>query len=228
MATGPMIDLIYCAGGNARFAKIAIDHGFLYGAQIPSTFYYPLWFADQNWKKPNREEYVKALSIHKPHMATVLDLERPNQVDEVLGWGEDIAPFVEVVMMIPKYKGAIADIPLIIGGKPVRLGYSIPTEFGGTSVPLRDFYDWPVHLLGGGPTIQMELCAHLNVVSADGNAAQKAAIRGFVFAGTTWEPLRKYVDYEVSKTDMMYRAFDISCENIRAGWQLIASQRRHQ
>lgn len=223
-----MIDLIYCAGGNARFANIAIQHGFMYGAQIPSTFYHPIWFADQNWKKPNREVYVKTLSIHKPYMATVLDLERPDQVEEVLGWGEDIAPFVEVIIMIPKYKGAISDIPLIIGGKPVRLAYSVPTEYGGSPVPLRDFHDWPVHLLGGGPTVQMELYAHLNVVSADGNAAQRHAMDGVIFAGVTWKPIHKYMDCEKDGGDVMYRAFDISCENIKAAWQFTTSRRRSE
>lgn len=214
-----MIDLVYCAGGNARFAQIAIDHGYLYGAQIPSTFYHPIWFADQNWKNPNREKYIAALALHKPHMASVLDLERPDQVEEVLGWAEDAARHVETVMIIPKYKEAIRDIPLIICNKPVRLGYSVPTEFGGSPVPLRDFHDWPVHLLGGSPSIQMELWQHLNVHSADGNSAQRAAMNGTVFTGTRWLTVNKYLGYQVNK-DMIYKAFDISCENIKMAWRM--------
>ena len=56
------MELIYCGGGNAKFAQIAIDAGFLYGAQLPSTVYHPLHFADQNWKRPDREKYMKAVA----------------------------------------------------------------------------------------------------------------------------------------------------------------------
>jgi len=30
-------DLIYCADGNSRYAQIAIDNGWYYGAQMPNT-----------------------------------------------------------------------------------------------------------------------------------------------------------------------------------------------
>lgn len=85
------MELIYCAAGNARFAQIAIDAGFLYGAQLPGTTYHPIWFADQNWKKPDRTKYMAALAEHRPHMASVLDLERADQLDEVLSWAEEAA-----------------------------------------------------------------------------------------------------------------------------------------
>lgn len=219
MAARAVIDLVYCAGGNARFAQIAINHGFLYGAQLPTTVYHSVWFADQNWKSPNKEAYIKALSLHKPYMASVLDLEHPHQVEEVLGWAEDVAKHVEIVMIIPKYKEAIRDIPLTICNKPVRLGYSVPTKFGGSPVPLRDFHDWPVHLLGGSPSIQMELWQHLNVHSADGNSAQMAAMKGTVFTGTRWLNMHKYLGYH-TQGNMMYKAFDISCENIKATWRM--------
>ena len=72
--------LIYCAGGNPRLAQIAVEHGFEYGARLPDSTYYPMYFADQDWKNPDREKYMKALSEHKPYMATVLDLEQHEQL----------------------------------------------------------------------------------------------------------------------------------------------------
>lgn len=144
--------LIYCADGNARFAEIAVNAGFLYGAQLPPRgLPYPPYFADQNWKNPNRERYMSELAKHRPFMASVLDWERAEQLPEVLDWAEDAAQFVDVVMIIPKVLGGIAKLPRRIGGKPVRLGYSVPTKFGGTAVPYSEFYGWPVHLLGGNP-----------------------------------------------------------------------------
>jgi hypothetical protein len=44
------MEIIFCAGGNRRFAEIAKNAGFLLGAQLPDTIYFPIQFADQNWK----------------------------------------------------------------------------------------------------------------------------------------------------------------------------------
>lgn len=88
-----------------------MDAGFLLGSQLPETVYYPIHFADQDWKAPNRERYMVALAEHRPHMASVLDLEHESQLDEVLGWAEDAARFVQVVMIIPKAFGIIERLP---------------------------------------------------------------------------------------------------------------------
>jgi hypothetical protein len=168
------MELIYCADGNRRFAQIAIDHGYLYGAQLPKTVYFPPFFADQCWKKPNRAAYMAALAQHRPHMASVLDLERADQLDEVLSWAEEAAQYVQCVMLIPKVFGIIPRLPRRIGGADVRLGYSVPTKFGGTELPVWEFAGWPVHLLGGSPNAQMELAHYMAVESADGNMAMEA------------------------------------------------------
>jgi len=207
------MDLIYCASGNKRFAQIAIDAGFLYGAQLPGTIYHPIFFADQNWKKPNRERYMLALKQHKPNMATVLDLERPDQLDDVLAWAEEAAALVEVVLIVPKYSGAIDQLPRSIGGRAIRLGYSVPTRYAGTEVPLWEFGGWPVHLLGGNPQNQMALRAYLDVHSADGNAAHRAACEWCI----AWEKGR-WSKTKFYGIDAMYVAFDISCRNIMTAW----------
>lgn len=69
--------LIYCADGNAEFARIAVNAGFEYGAQLPPRgLPFPPYFADQNWKNPNRERYIAELAKHAPFMASVLDWEK--------------------------------------------------------------------------------------------------------------------------------------------------------
>ena len=232
--------LIYCADGNARLAEIAIAAGFRYGAQLPNTVYYPVWFADQNWRKPDREAYMAALAEHRPAMATVLDWERPEQLDEVLAWAEDAARFVNQVLIIPKVIGGIVRIPRQIGGKPVVLAYSVPTRFAGTQVPAWEFAGWPIHLLGGSPQAQMHLWATLTpiaeVVSVDGNYANKMATKycQFWVAGTAryasnryWPTLREANDGEQwgsgqPDADAPYEAFRRSCANITAAWQRLA------
>jgi hypothetical protein len=103
-----MPTLIYCAGGNRRFAQIAIDAGYKFGSQLPNTIYHPIYFADQDWKRPNRATYMAMLAQHRPTMATVLDWERDEQLPEVLDWAEEAAQYVAQVLIIPKVIGRLA------------------------------------------------------------------------------------------------------------------------
>jgi len=218
--------LIYCADGNARFAEIAINAGFKYGAQLPPRgLHFPPYFADQDWKNPNRERYMAELAKHHPVIASVLDWERAEQLPEVLAWAEEAAQFVQIVMVVPKVIGGIHKIPHRIGGKPIRLGYSVPTKFGGSPVPYSEFYGWPVHLLGGSPIRQRKLSKYLNVVSLDGNTAQKMAVKynKFFEPGTAvyacdrfWPSLKEAGCF--TATDAPYEAFGRSCLNIAAMW----------
>ena len=223
MAQVPM--LIYCADGNARFAQIAIDAGFRYGAQLPNTVYHPVYFADQNWRNPNREAYMAALAKHRPEMATVLDWEQESQLDEVLDWAEEAALSVQKILIVPKVVGGIGHLPRSIGGKPVVLAYSVPTKFSGTNVPLWEFRGWPVHLLGGQPHRQIEIWRYLhNVVSTDGNYAQMMAVRYNEFwSSGGWHELCNHDGH--IENDAPYKAFEHSCKNIMAAWGYLVDTR---
>lgn len=229
-------ELIYCANGNRRFAEIAIDAGFTYGAQLPGTVYYSPEFVDQDWKKPDREKYMAALAEHRPRMATVLDWEYEEQLSEVLDWAEEAAQYVERVLIIPKVIGGIPRAPRQLGGKQVVLAYSVPTKYGGSELPLWSFAGWPVHLLGGSPHRQMKIYNHMrciaDVVSVDGNMPNKMATRHCQFwtpgnaryASNRWWPtLREASGGELwgdggADADAPYEAFRRSCENIMMAW----------
>lgn len=221
--------LIYCGGGNRRLYQIAVIEGFEYGSQLPDTIYGPLYFADQDWRNPDRERYMKALKASRPHMATVMDWEREEQLDEVLSWAEEAAQYVAKVIIVPKVIGGISQLPRRIAGKQVILGYSVPTRYAGTSVPLWSFQGWSVHLLGGSPQKQMELWRYLptDIISADGNMMQKMAVRHCSFwvpgtgpnSRTRWWPTLQDVDGHSHGTDAPYEAFRRSCVNIMAAWQ---------
>lgn len=227
--------LIYCAEGNRRFAEIATAAGWLYGAQLPGTVYLevaPLWFADQDWKDPNRTRYMQSLATLRPQQATVLDLETSGQLPEVLDWAEEAAQYVERVVIVPKAHGIIARLPRRIGDAEVVLGYSVPTRYAGTEVATWEFAGWPVHLLGGSPHAQMRLRHYMNVVSADGNMHNLMATRYCQFwvpgnaryASNRWWPtLREANDGELwgdgrDKSDAPYEAFARSCKNIISAW----------
>ena len=224
-----MTELIYCAGGNKRFADIAVRHGFTYGAQLPATVYHPVQFADQDWKQPDRAKYMAALKEHRPRMATVLDLEHEDQLEEVLSWADEAARYVETVIIIPKAFGIISKLPTTIRGKAIRLGYSVPTKFGATSVPVWEFGAWSVHLLGGSPQRQYTLREYLNVQSADGNYSQKQAVQrcqffapvkissgangNFPQIGEVAVSAREWTE------DVPYLCFNLSCINIKNLWR---------
>lgn len=222
------MELIYCAGGNIKFAQIALAAGFLYGARLPSTVYYPLHFADQDWRRPNRQQYMAALAEQRPCMATVLDLESADQLNEVLSWAEEAAQWVAVVVIIPKSFGVIPRLPRRIAGAEVRLGYSVPTSYGGTAVPIWEFEGWPVHLLGGSPQAQMRLAHYLRVVSADSNYASKMAsqrcqywVPGNAPAKNRYWPQLQAFGGGKWGADAPYEAFRRSCENIMTAWKNI-------
>ena len=203
-----------------------------YGAQLPGTVYFSPEFVDQDWKRPDRAAYVAAVAQHRPRMATVLDWERDEQLPEVLAWSEDVAPFVERVIIIPKVFGGIPRLPRRIGGRKVVLGYSVPTRYGGTELPLWEFTGWPVHLLGGSPHRQIAMAHYLNVVSADGNYIAKMAQRWNQFwtlapalyaKDHRWPRLleadgRAWGDGS-STADAPYEAFRRSCVNVMTAWR---------
>jgi len=185
--------LIYCAGGNPSFARAAVDAGWEYGVRLPDTVYFPLDFADVNWKKPDRETYMTALAKYRPKMAVVLDWEHPDQLPEVLTWAEDAAALVsEAVVIVPKVPGQVDLLPRQVGGRRVVLGYSVPTSYGAAPLGLWELAGRPVHLLGGSPQRQREcwhyLAAIASVISLDGNMAAQQARRGRFWSP---EPHRK-------------------------------------
>jgi hypothetical protein len=215
--------LIYCAGGNRQFMEIAVSHGFLPGARLPDTVYFrPLAFADQDWRAPNRGRYMAALREERPVMASVLDWEREEQLSEVLEWAEEAAPYVEQVMVIPKVVGGIERLPREVGGRQVVLGYSVPTKHGATPVPFWEFGGWPVHLLGGSPHRQMREWCYLSccseVVSADGNMAQKMAVQRAAYWATERGVKGNWHQLKDGEGDAPVRAFRRSCENIIQAW----------
>lgn len=222
MAARP--ELIFCADGNPRAAEIACGAGWRYGARLPSTVYRPPYFADQDWRKPDRVAYMAALAEHRPRYATVLDWEREGQWPEVLSWAEEAAAYAERVVVIPKIPGTIPEIPIRVGGAEVVIGYSVPSRYGATSVPLWELRGRAVHLLGGSPQAQMRTWEYLggvcDVCSADGNMLLKMANTRCCYWSPEpsekgrWHPMNHEVE-----ADATFEAIRRSCANIMAAWR---------
>lgn len=228
------IEIVYSSGGNARFAEIAMDAGMHLGSQIPEHIYYKPYFVDQNWKAPNLPKYASEVERLQPYLATVLDWTHDVEFDEVMHWCEVIAPHVKELIVIPKVPGTVKRIPTEMCGKPIRLGYSVPTRFAGTIVSLGEFGDRPVHLLGGSPEKQMELTQSLNVVSVDINYTQKLASQQCAF-WTPQSPYKSKANYFVTLIESdggymedgaPYEAFRRSCHNVMQAWRNLKIERQ--
>ena len=212
------MELIYCGKGNKRLDNIAIDNGFKYGLRLPQTkrVETDLYFADQDWKSPNRKEYMKKVKEYMPRCATVLDLERNEQFAEVMDWAEEIATWVTVIIIIPKCD-VIDLIPYEIRGRKVRLGFSVPTTYGATDLSPTLFSDRDVHLLGGSPEKQLSYIEKMNVVSMDCNYHSMKANRfGEYWTGKLKGETRWWVKYDGDLIDgkRSLSAFNVSCQNI--------------
>jgi len=208
---------IYCAGGNSKYAYTALTYGWMYGARMPDTVYYRPLFIDQNWKKPDFTKYVARISQYQADYATVLDLEHESQFDEVMRWAKAVSPHVKSIIMIPKVMGIIDRIPHTINGKPIILGYSVPTSHGGTQVPLWEFGSRPVHLLGGSSTKQFELMRYLNVVSIDNNYNANIALHFIMFyAQGKHQYLRESIMNTINIPDEPLTCFKLSIMNVNA------------
>lgn len=218
--------LIFCHDGNPAFARIAVECGWLYGARLPATVYERVYFADQDWREPDRKTYMAALARHRPVMATVVDWETDSQLPDVLSWAEEAAQWVaESVLIVPKVVGGVPRIPRSIGGKRVVLAYSVPTKYGGSPLALWELDGWPVHLLGGSPQEQMKLWSILScrceVVSVDGNMTAKMARSCRFWSRTSgpkgkWWQLRDGGDDRTEGADAA--SLKRSLTNIRNAW----------
>jgi hypothetical protein len=122
---------------------------------------------------------------------------------------------------VPKVAEVIERLPRVIGGKQVVLGYSVPTAYGATPLPLWEFRGWPVHCLGGNARRQAELCGYLDVISADGNLAWRLARRGIVVteAGVAGRTLRQADGQRWPGKDAYLEALRRSLVNLRTFWQ---------
>lgn len=189
-----MVELIVNTGGNQKYWPVVAAAGLRNGARLPSTVYGDLYFADQDWKHPRQKQYIAMLEKHRPHLATVLDWEVPAQFNHVMEWAHQAAQFVGVVIIIPKVDD-IGRIPETVDGKPVRLGYSVPTSHGSTPVPISSFVGWSggVHLLGGNPLKQ------LKIAKTDGLDIRSVDCNYIMLKANKWA---EFLDFKAFQHDM--------------------------
>lgn len=138
------------SNSNIQHFVIRNVSGWYTGSQLPAKLTFSPYFADQDWKKPKKEQYIEAVKQYKPCVATVIDWTHDVTYTTVLSWIEAITPFVQEVIVIPKIPGTIQQIP-----EKFILGYSVQSTYGSTEIDPSEFFGRRVHLLGGSPKKQL-------------------------------------------------------------------------
>ena len=146
-----------------------------------------LGFLDIDWKRYDFDRHVAAARATRPIMTVARDIETRQMLANVLRQAEVLERFVDYVIIVPKCPSLSSALDRLI---PLRyiLGFSVPTRYGATCLPVEAFRRRPVHLLGGRPDAQRRLANTLNVVSIDCNRFTLDARFGDYFDGETFRP----------------------------------------
>jgi hypothetical protein len=210
--------LIYCAAWGRRFASIAVKAGFAYGVCAGQTPRAPVAFLDLDYRHPDTRALLAWAWRYRPWMAIAGDAENIEQLDRVLDIADVLSTIATEVVVVPKQPGLVTRIP-----EEYVVGLSVPTRFGGTGAPYWEYEGRRLHLLGGAPQRQMELYRYFGaaILSADGNAHQRAAQRGVIWQAGGWVSREAAVALEPPGPDLPYRCFARSCANIMEAWRTL-------
>lgn len=218
--------LIWCQGGNRESSRLAVSAGWWYGFRSDDSHAAaelgPAALLDSHWEagKVDWPKHLRVADRVRPWLATIPDTMTLAEVPRTLRQAEQIAPYCDKLLIVPKLEGVIDELPREIAGKPVVLGYSVPTGYGGTPVSEFAFQGWPVHLLGGSARRQAELCCYLRVISADGNIAWRLARRGIICTnrGTGGETIKQADGKRWAGDNAHLEALRRSLINLRKFW----------
>ncbi len=176
---------------HSRFVQdIARQFGWMAGARYTNLrdikHLNEVYFIDIDWKNYDFERHLHAVRIHRPALTVARDVICSNDLDSIVREAELLNQHANKIIIVPKDRALESEARL---GVPImfRLGYSIPTKYGGTEIPVEKFTG-PVHLLGGRPDVQRQLAEKMNVVSLDGNRITLDAKFGDVFIGDRFRP----------------------------------------
>jgi len=163
-------------------------------------------FVDNHYVDYQHEEHLAAVEFWKPRYCTVRDAMTPEQcevagiayypLEQILEWGDQLLEAgAENVMVIPKYQ-CLDEIP-----ERFMLGYSVPSSYGATPLPIARFAGRKTHLLGGSIQMQLRYWRELqdDVVSLDNNQILRLAMFGGLF-GKDGNP-GTLSDYNVNQGD---------------------------
>lgn len=195
--TGCRVSIFKFTSHSKDVVRLATKFGWLPGAKYSNLrdvkSFRKVGFIDIDWKHYDFEKHLEAVIKTKPLFTVAKDIEHIDEIDEILRQAKYLSKYAKQVIIVPKclkLKYELDDLP----GK-FLLGYSVPTQYGGTKIPIK-YFRKPVHLLGGRPDIQRKLAKKMHVVSIDCNRFTLDAKFGDYFDGQkfTQHPKGGYVN----------------------------------
>lgn len=182
--------LIKCINYSKRVSKHAIRQGWLPGARYTNLRdikeFDKIGLIDIDWKNYDFNAHLDAVKLVKPILTVARDIEDITELEDIIKQAYILNEYAKYVIIVPKDIRLIGHINELIPEQFI-LGYSVPTKYGGTKIPISEFRNRPVHLLGGRPNIQLELAKQLNVFSMDCNSFTIDAAFGKYFDGKSFK-----------------------------------------
>jgi hypothetical protein len=164
-------------------------------------------FLDIHWKQYNFLRHLESVRDAAPLITVARDIESIWDTEAILREAEALARHAAFVVIVPKDPRLARKLDALVPREYI-LGYSVPTRYGGTSIP-PEFFTRPVHLLGGRPDIQRRLGALMPVVSLDCNRFTLDAAFGDFFDGKRFRPhprggYRRCLTDSIKNIDMLW------------------------
>lgn len=169
---------------NKNTIQVGQEFGWLPGARYTNLRdirnFDNVGMIDIDWKNYDFQKHLRAVQEFQPLLTVARDIECISELNQILKQAAVLQEYCKYVVIVPK------DIRLIhISTKIPQhflLGYSVPTRYGKTTLPL-SFFDRPVHLLSGHPQLQREIAKSIDVFSMDCNRFTLDAKFGDFFNG---------------------------------------------
>jgi hypothetical protein len=166
--------------------RIAVRYGWLPGARYTNLRdirgFDEIGLIDVEWQEYDFRKHLDAVRITRPLLTIARDIEDIRDLTEILDQAHELSLWSRHVVVVPKDRRFGDSLACLVPSKFI-LGYSVPTRYGATRVPVEAFGRRRVHLLGGRPDVQCRLAERLDVFSLDGNRFTLDAAYGDYFNG---------------------------------------------
>ena len=176
----PSVDII--TTGRPDLTAYAEEYGYLRGTRLDDEPRYRskgvrVDFLDLHWEDPDWDGLLEAAEWHEPKYAIAGDYDGSNH-DRINDRARQLREYAENVIVVPHEDGDLDHVP-----EWAVVGYSTPSEYAATDIPIREYRETSndIHILGGTPHQQHSILGRLwveNVCSMDCNSHHKAATIG--------------------------------------------------
>jgi len=175
---------IICHSKNA--IRIGIRLGWLPGANYNHIRdireFRIIGLIDIDWKNYDFDKHFYYVKKYKPILTVAKDILKECELDSVVKQAERLGRYANKVIVVPKDLKLSDKIDKVIP-KEFIIGFSVPSTYAKTEIPIEKFYKRKIHLLGGRPDLQRMLGKMLDVYSFDCNRITIDAKFGYYFDG---------------------------------------------